>query len=89
MLEKIGKYNEAVYQIFINFKTVYDSVRRDILYKIVIEFGIPMKLVRLIKMRMNETYNRILAGKHLCDRFPIRNDFKQGDTVSPLLFNFA
>jgi len=38
---------------------------------------------------MNETYNRVLAGKHLCGRFPIRNYFKQGDTVSPLLFNFV
>jgi hypothetical protein len=38
---------------------------------------------------MNETYSRVLAGKHLCDRFPIGNDFKQGDTLSPLLFNFA
>jgi hypothetical protein len=27
----------------------YDSVRREALYSILIEFGIPMKLVRLIK----------------------------------------
>jgi hypothetical protein len=25
----------------------------------------------------------------LCDKFPIQNGLKQGDTVSPLLFNFA
>jgi hypothetical protein len=35
---------------------VHDSVRREVLYNILIEFGIPMKLVRLIKMCLNETY---------------------------------
>ena len=32
----------------IDFKKSYDSVRREILYKILIEFGVPRKLVRLI-----------------------------------------
>jgi len=25
----------------------------------------------------------------MCDRFPIRNGMKQGDVLSPMLFNFA
>jgi len=31
----------------------------------------------------------VQVGKHLSDMFPIRNDLKQGDSLSPLLFNFA
>jgi hypothetical protein len=41
--------NEAVHQIFIEFKKTYDSVRREVLYKILIEFGIPRKLVKVNK----------------------------------------
>ena len=48
-----------------------------------------MKLVKLIKMCLNENYSRVRVGKHLSDMFPIRNGFKQGDALSPLLFNFA
>ena len=48
-----------------------------------------MKLVRLIKMCLNETYNTVWIDKHLSDMFPIRNGLKQGDALSPLLFNFA
>ena len=59
------------------------------MYNILIEFGIPMKLVSLIKMCMNETYSRDWVGKHLSDMFPIKNGLKQGDALSPLLFNFA
>ena len=62
-------YNEAMHQLFIDFKKAYDSVRREVLYNILIEFDVPMKLVRLLEMCLNETYSRILVGKHLSDMF--------------------
>jgi hypothetical protein len=58
------------------------------LYNILIEFGIPMKLVRLIKMCLTETYSIVRVDKNLSDTFPIRNGLKQGGALSPLLFNF-
>ena len=78
-----------MHQLFIDFKKAYDSVRREVLYNILIEFGIPKKLVRLVKMCSTETYSRVQVGKNLSDRFPIRNGLKQEDVLSPLLFNFA
>jgi hypothetical protein len=48
-------YNETVHQLFIDFKKACDSVRREVLYNILIEFGVPMKLVRLVKMCLIET----------------------------------
>jgi hypothetical protein len=89
LLEKKWEYSEAGHQLFIDFKKAYDSVRREVLYNIHIEFGIPMKLVRLVKICLNETYRRVRVGKHLSDTFPIKNVLKQGDALSPLLFNFA
>ena len=59
------------------------------MYHILIEFGIPKKLVRLIKMCLAETYSKVRVGKNLSDMFPIRNGLKQGDALSPLLFNFT
>jgi len=76
-------------KLFIDFKKAYDSVRRAVLYKILIEFGIPKKLVSLIKMSLTETYSRVRVGKIVSDRFPISNGLKQGDALTPLLFNFA
>jgi hypothetical protein len=89
ILEKKWEYNEAVPQLFIDFTKAYDSVRREVLNNILIEFGIPMKLVRLIKICLSETYCRVRLGKHLSDTFPIKNGLKQGDALSPLHFNFA
>jgi hypothetical protein len=64
-------------------------VRREVLYNILIEFGVPMKLVRLIRMCLNETYSKVRIGKHLSDDFSIQIGLKQGDALSPLLFSFA
>jgi hypothetical protein len=78
-----------VHQLFIDFKNAYVSVKREVLYNILLEFGIPKKLVRLIKMYLNETYSKVCIGKLLSDKFPIQNSLKQVDTLSPLFFNFA
>jgi len=83
------EYNEAVYQFFIDFKKAYDSVSRESLCNILIESGIPMKLVTLIKMCLTERYSRVQVGKNLSEVFPTANGLIQEDALSPLLFNFA
>jgi hypothetical protein len=64
----------------------HDSVTREELYNI---FIVSVKLVRLIKMCLNETYSKVRIGKHLSDSFPIQNGLKERDALSLLLFNFA
>ena len=54
-----------------------------------LEFGIPRKLVRLVKMSLTETYSRVRVGKNVSDRFPIRNGLKRGDALSPMLFKLC
>jgi hypothetical protein len=61
---------------FIDIKKDYDSVRREVLYYILIEYSIPMKVVRLLKMCQHETYSRIRIDKNLSEKFYIRNGSK-------------
>jgi hypothetical protein len=78
-----------VHQLFIDFKKAYDSVKREVLYNILLVFGVPKKLVKLIKMCLNETYSKVRVGKLLSVKFPTQKGLKQGDALSPLLFDFA
>jgi hypothetical protein len=79
---------KTVHQLVIDFKAANDSVSREVLYNILIEFGVPMKLTRFIKMCLNRAYNEVHTCKYLSDSFPIQNVVKQKDALSPLLFNF-
>jgi hypothetical protein len=71
-----------------DFKKAYDSVRREVLYNILIEFGITRKLVGLIKMCLNETYSTVRIGKNPSDKFTAQNGLKQ-HALSTLPFNSA
>jgi len=48
-----------------------------------------MKLVGLITVYMTATCSKVRVGRILSDMFPIRNGLKQGDALSPSLFNVA
>jgi hypothetical protein len=89
ILAKELEQSETVHHLLTGFKKAYGSVRREILYNTLIKFGIPMKLVRLINMCLNETCGRVRVGKHLSDMFPITNGLKQQDALSPLTVNYA
>jgi len=67
ILEKKLEYNDAVHQLFIDFKKPWDSVSRKVLCNILTELGIPKKLVQLIKICQNETYSAAWVGQHLSD----------------------
>jgi hypothetical protein len=82
MLLKKLEHSETVHQLFIDFKKANDSVRREVLYNILIEYWVLMKPVTLIKMC------KVHIGKYLSDNFPIQNGVTQG-ALSPLLFSFA
>ena len=66
-----------MHHLFIDFKKAYDLVRMEGLYNILIEFSILMKLVRLIKMCLNETCSRVRVRKQFSDMFPIWNGLKR------------
>jgi hypothetical protein len=53
LLEKKWEYNETVHQLFIDVKNAYDSVRKEVLYNILLDFGV------------NEPYSKVCIGKHL------------------------
>jgi hypothetical protein len=54
ILNQKWEYNETVHQLLIDFRKACDSIRREVFNDILIDYGVPMKLARLIKICLNE-----------------------------------
>jgi len=67
---KIEKKNGVGHKLFMDFKKVYDSVRKKV-YNILTEVGIPLKLVKSTRC-LNVIYLIVRVGKRLSDTFPTR-----------------
>jgi hypothetical protein len=89
ILQKKWEQNGTVHRLLIDFKKACESVKREVLYNTVLQFGMYKKLVRLIKMCLNEKYTKVRVGNLLSVNFSIQNGLKQGDALLPLLLIFA
>jgi hypothetical protein len=43
--------------------------------------GVPVKLVRLIRMCLNESYIAGRIGERICEQFPIKSSLNKGDAL--------
>jgi sorting nexin-29 len=78
-----------LYQLFIDFRKAYDSVRREELYNNLNEFGIVRKRGVIIKMSLNESFSAVRIGKYQLEKFPLQNGLEKVDALSPIYFNFG
>jgi len=89
MMEKFYKFGKDVHMCFVDFKQAYDSIVRNKLWAALEEFGIPKKLIDLIKACNTNTMCKVKFGNGTSDSFKVSTGLKQGDALSPVPFNLA
>lgn len=90
--EAIAKYyefNKSFLCLFIDFSKAYDSISRRRLWKIMEKYGIPKKLINLSKSSISESRCKVKINGEISEKFDVSTGVRQGDGVSPLLFNLA
>jgi hypothetical protein len=63
ILEKVCEHNVDIHQMYIDYQQAYYSINRAELVELMKEVGIPMKLVRLVKMTLANTNKAKIQGK--------------------------
>jgi hypothetical protein len=88
ILERACEYKVDIHQLYIDYKQAYD-INRTELMEIMKEFGIPMKLVRLVKMTLANTNSKVKIQGKLSPSSETAVELRQGDSLSTLLFNLC
>ena len=75
--------------MFIDFKSAYDSIYREKFFGAMMEFGIPPKLIKLVKTTMTNVQCSVQIQSHLSEPISTTCGVRQCDALACILFNIA
>jgi endonuclease/exonuclease/phosphatase family metal-dependent hydrolase len=73
----------------IDFEKAYDSISHDAIEYTLLRLGFPPLVVKLILNMVRGSVTRVVVNGVFSEPIHLRRGVKQGDPLSPLLFNFA
>ena len=88
-MERTCEYKVDINELYIDDKQANDTINRAELVEIMKEFGITMKLVRLVKMTLANTNSKVKIQRKLSPSFETMVGLRQGDSLSTLLFKLC
>ena len=89
IIEQSLEWNSPLYVTFVDFEKAFDSVDRESLWKILAHYGIPEKLICLIKKTYKPSTCQVVHNGSLTEPFNILTGVRQGCILSPFLFLLA
>ncbi|KAL1446132.1 hypothetical protein WDU94_005544 [Cyamophila willieti] len=88
-MAKYWEYNKECHLLFVDFSKAYDSLIRSKIWEKMENFGIPRKLVKLAALSVLNSKCKVKIDDKLTTPFEVDTGVRQGDGISPLLFNIA
>ena len=86
IIEQCMEWNVPLFVNFIDFQKAFDSIHRDTLWKILQHYGIPHKIVDLIRRFYDNFECNVIHRNTISEPFPVRSGVRQGCVLSPILF---
>ena len=86
ILEQALEWNAILYVCFVDYEKAFDSVHRETLWKIMESYGIPRKLVKMVKAIYAGNQCAVVDSSGQTDWFTVAPGVKQGCSMSGFLF---
>ncbi|KAI8500370.1 hypothetical protein Bbelb_219360 [Branchiostoma belcheri] len=86
IVEQSIEFNSQLYAVFIDYEKAFDSVDRTTLWKILAHYGIPGKIINMVKVFYANFQAQVLHEGDLTAPFNMTTGVRQGCLLSPLLF---
>ena len=85
--EKCIEQNKDLFIVFVDLTKAFDTVPRELLWKILLKYGVPEKFLNLIKLFHAGMEAKVSVCGKESPPFPVEVGVKQGDVLAPVLFN--
>lgn len=89
IIDEALEWQKEIYLGFIDFEKAFDKINRVRLWEIIKEYGIPPKIIRIIKLLYNNYGAYIENNGSITEKIKIDSGVRQGCVLSPLLFLIA
>ena len=89
ILEQVDEWNATMYFHFVDFEKAFDSVHRDSLWRIMKAYGIPDKLIGLVKALYDGFTCTVIDEGEITQRFPVVNGVKRDVACRDFCFSWS
>ena len=80
------EWNTGLHMVFVDFEKAFDSLDREVLWKILWHYGVPEKIVRMIRVFYDAFQARVVHEGEMTGSFSMSTRARQGCFLNPLLF---
>lgn len=85
--EKCLEQRMDLFMVFIDLTKAYDTVNRELLWKLLARYGIPERLILIIRNMHEGMKAKLNLDVGMSDEIPVNNGLRQGCVKAPVLFN--
>ena len=86
IIEQVAEWNSTVYFNFIDFLKAFDSLSREAIWKLLAHYGVPEKIISMIKCIYRDFKCKVIHKGKLSSEFSVETGVRQGCLLSPLIF---
>jgi hypothetical protein len=87
VISKSVEFGQPLFMAFVDLRKAYDSVPRDVLWRILRVYGVHTKLIELLMDLHTGTQAAVRMGGMLSEWFDVHGGVRQGCVIAPMLFN--
>ena len=87
LIERLHDFHSGLLAAYVDLRKAFDSVNRNVLWRILALCGIPQKLVKLLSSLYSDTKSAVMCECIISAYSPVNTAVRQGCVFARTLFN--
>ncbi len=85
--EKCREKQMPLFMAFVDLKKAFDSVKRELLWKIMAKAGCPEKFIKILRLLHDDMTATVIVNGESTAPFQVKSGVKQGCIIAPTMFS--